>query len=178
MDALKEYNIAFSGFKRGKHSFSYHIADRFFELFEYDELKNADFQVDLEFIKFQNFLELHFYISGTADLTCDVSNEPFTEPIQSALDLVVKFGEDYNDDNDEILILPHEAYEMNVAQYIYEAIILAIPLKKIHPGVLDGSLKSKTLDKLKEYEIRKKQGTDPRWDQLNELLKNNNHGTS
>ena len=56
----------------------------------------------------------------------------------------------YNDDNEEILILPHGEHELNVAQYIYEMIVLAMPIKKVHPGVEDGYIQSDILEKLKE----------------------------
>lgn len=178
MSGMKEYNIAFSGLKRGKHEFSYRIEKAFFDLFDYENMQQPDFTVKLDFVKFQNFMELHFDIEGTHTLTCDLSNEPYSDKLHTEMDLVVKFGEVYDDDNDEILVIPYDAYELNVAQYIYEAIILAIPLKKVHPGVLDGSLHSDTLDKLKEYQIRKHEGVDPRWNKLNEILNNKDHGTS
>ena len=36
---------------------------------------------------------------------------------------MVKFGDEYNDENDDILIVPHGEYEINIAQYIYELIV-------------------------------------------------------
>ncbi len=177
MNAIADYNIVFSGLKRGSHKFTFRIDDKFFGIFGYGEMNNADFNVDLQFVKFQNFMELHFDIEGHTDLICDVSNEEYTENIRTGLDLVIKFGEKYNDDHEEILVLPYDAFEINVAQYIYEAIVLALPLKRIHPGVRDGSLQTETLDLLHKYRIRKPEGHDPRWDSLNELKKNN-HGTS
>jgi uncharacterized metal-binding protein YceD (DUF177 family) len=33
--------------------------------------------------------------------------------------------------------------EIDVAQYIYEMIALSVPLRRVHPGVQDGSLKQK-----------------------------------
>jgi uncharacterized metal-binding protein YceD (DUF177 family) len=89
---------------------------------------------------------------------------------------VVKFGESYNDDNEEILIIPHGEYQINVAQYIYELIVLAVPIKKVHPGIEDGSLDSDILKKLKELSPKEKtedkntEETDPRWDTLKKLL--------
>jgi len=86
---------------------------------------------------------------------------------------VVKFGEEYNDESEELLILPHEAYQFNIAQYIYEAVILAVPNKRIHPKVLDGTLESETLNKLQEHTIHRdteEKSTDPRWDKLKDLL--------
>ena len=42
------------------------------------------------------------------------------------INLIVKFWEVYNDENEELLILPHGEYEFNIAQYIYETIILSV----------------------------------------------------
>ena len=65
--------------------------------------------------------------------------------------------------------------EVNIQQYIYESIILAVPIKKIHPGVEDGTLQSEILDKLEELrpggnQEEKDNETDPRWDNLKKLL--------
>ena len=62
-----------------------------------------------------------------------------------------------------------------MAQYIYELIVLAVPSKRIHPGVEDGSLQSDVLDKLeelspKEKEIKEEEDIDPRWNKLKNLL--------
>ena len=83
------------------------------------------------------------------------------------------FGEHYDDDNDEVLILPHGEHQLNVAQYIYEMMVLAVPSKKVHPGIEDGTLKSDILEKLDELSPENKkeiEETDPRWDELKKLL--------
>jgi uncharacterized metal-binding protein YceD (DUF177 family) len=89
--------------------------------------------------------------------------------------LVVKFGHEFNDEHDEILILPHEAYQVNVAQYIYELIVLSTPSKRVHPNVVDGTMQSDALRKLEELRINEEktveeESTDPRWDKLKDLL--------
>jgi uncharacterized metal-binding protein YceD (DUF177 family) len=47
-------------------------------------------------------------------------------------------------DNEELLVLPFR-FELDIAQYIYEMIALSVPLRRVHPGVQDGSLKQKLL---------------------------------
>merc|ERR1711916_241222 len=155
--------------------FEYVIDDKFFETFNFDEFKSTAVNVVLDFEKKGNLFNLLFAINGKVEVPCDVSNEYYHQEIATELPLIVKFGIEFNDDNEEILILPHEAYELNVAQYIYEAIILAVPSKRIHPMVLDGSLESETLKKLEELSIEQKEeksteDTDPRWDKLKDLL--------
>ncbi|AXT18662.1 DUF177 domain-containing protein [Flavobacteriaceae bacterium AU392] len=176
MKPLKEYIIQFVGLKQGKHNFEYSINNAFFEHFEYEDFNDADVKVDVVLNKKITFLELHFQVSGTVNINCDVTNEPYDQELNYEFDLVVKFGDDYNDENEEILIIPHGEYEINIAQYIYELIVLSVPTKRIHPGVLDGTLNSDILNKLEE--LSPKQGKDkkdneeidPRWNTLKKLL--------
>ncbi|TSE06393.1 MULTISPECIES: YceD family protein [Aquimarina] len=176
MKQLKEYTIPFVGLKQGLHQFEYQIENTFFEHFEYDDFNSALIKADLEFNKKTTMFELRFKASGTVNVNCDLTNEPFDLPIQNELFLVVKFGSEYNDENEDILILPHGEYEINVQQYIYELIVLAMPPKRVHPGVENGTLKSDILEKLEELSPKEKtivdndEETDPRWDKLKNLL--------
>ncbi len=110
------------------------------------------------------------------NVNCDLSNEPYDQKIKGSLQLVVKFGQEFNDENEDILIIPHGEYEINIAQYIYELIVLSVPSKLIHPGVKDGTLKSDILEKLEELspkdldEKENSEEIDPRWNKLKKLL--------
>ena len=76
----------------------------------------------------------------------------------------------------DILVWDNEYYELDVSQFIYELIILSVPTKKVHPKVLDGTMNSEALNKLRELEIKKNKSssnedvTDPRWDKLKSLI--------
>lgn len=170
----KEFNIPFSGLKQGKHDFKYEIDNKFFESFGYDEFNAVDVALSIMLTKTSTMLELDFEASGSVNVDCDITSEPYDQPIQGDLHLVVKFGEEYNDDDDEILILPHGEHQVNVAQYIYEMIILAVPQKRVHPGIEDGTLKSEALERLQALQPKDKKNnndeSDPRWDELKKLL--------
>lgn len=176
MKPLKEYTIQFVGLKLGKHHFEYQIDNKFFEHFEYDEFNDVDISVDLLFEKKSTLLELHFIVKGKVNVNCDTTNEPYDQKVRGTFDLVVKFGEEYNDENEDILIISHGDYEINVAQYIYELIILSMPTKRVHPGIADGTLQSDILEKLEELspkgleEKEKTEEIDPRWNTLKKLL--------
>jgi len=176
MKPLKEFTIPFVGLKLGKHHFEYEIDKAFFDYFEYEDFNNATVLVNVVLEKKTTVLELHFKISGTINVNCDVTNESYNQIINNEFDLVVNFGNQYNDENIDILIIPHGEYEINIQQYIYELIVLAIPNKRVHPGVVDGTLDSEILDKLEELspkitKVKKQQeDIDPRWDTLKKLL--------
>ena len=170
MKDLKEFNIPFVGLKEGKHLFQYKVDNTFFELYDYNEFEKSSIIVTLEFVKKSTLFELGFTASGTVNVPCDVTNEYFDLEITATLPLVVKFGQEYNDDNEEILILPHEVYQFSVAQFIYEMIVLGIPNKRVHPKVLDGTMETEVLEQLEIKEEKTVETTDPRWDKLKNLI--------
>jgi uncharacterized metal-binding protein YceD (DUF177 family) len=180
MNKRKEFLIPFAGLKLGKHHFEYQISNAFFEIFDYHEFNNSNIKANVVLEKKSTMLELAFKHKGTVNVACDMTNEEFDLPIKGNMKLIVRFGEAFNNDNEELLILPHGEFQIDIAQYIYEMIVLSIPLRRIHPGVKDGSLNTEALKKLKELTIKelkkehkkeeKEENIDPRWDKLKQLL--------
>ena len=180
MKKTKEYLIPFIGLKLGKHHFEYQINNTFFEIFDYQEFNSSDIKVNVVLEKKSTIMELAFSQKGIVNIPCDMTNEEFDLPIKGKVKLIVRFGDVFNNDNEELLILPHGEFQIDVSQYIYEMIVLSVPLKRIHPGVKDGSLQTEALTKLKELTVKelkkenkkeqKEENIDPRWDKLKQLL--------
>lgn len=171
---LKGFFIPFSGLKLGKHEFEYQINNTFFDSFGYQEFNSSKVKVLALLNKMGTMMELGLSAKGDVNVDCDLTGEAFDQAISSKLNLVIKFGERFDNENDEILILPHGEHQFNIAQYVYEMLVLAVPQKRVHPGVLDGSLQSDVLDKLEELQLKENKDTseniDPRWDGLKKLL--------
>ena len=176
MKDLKEFTIPFVGLKLGEHQFDYKIGKAFFEHFEYDEFNDAEIALDVLLNKKSTLLEFTLTFDGNVNVNCDMTNEPYQQAVDGTYHFVVKFGEEFNDENEDLLIIPHGSYEVNIQQFVYESIVLAMPTRRIHPGVKDGTLKSEILDKLEELspkqieDLPKGDTTDPRWDSLKKLL--------
>lgn len=174
MKNLKAYLIQFSGLKIGKHQFDYQLDNLFFEHFNYEDFNNVDIKVDLILEKKNTMLELNFKHKGVVNVPCDLTNEPFDLPVKGKLKLIVNFGDSFNDENEELLILPHGEFQVDVSQYIYEMVVLSVPFKRVHPGVKDGTLKTDVLDKLDKLspkeENKEEENIDPRWENLKKLL--------
>lgn len=173
MENFEEYEIQFTGLKNGEHEYKYHIDEAFFALFNYKEFSGVDVDVSLLLEKQTNVMELTLQVKGTVNVICDVSLVAYDQPIEGVLNLEVKFGEAFDDEDDEYLILPYDAHTLEIQQYIYESVILAVPYKKVHPKVKDGTMKSVIIEKLKELSPgnkKAKKETDPRWDKLKKLL--------
>ena len=178
MKQLNEFLIPFIGLKLGKHQFEYQINKSFFEDFDYDEYENSDIKVNVVLEKKSTLMELAFKHKGTVNVPCDLTGEFFDLPIKGKIKVLVQFGEQFNNDNEELLVLPHGEYQLDIKQYIYEMIVLSVPLRKTHPGIKDGTLQTPALDKLKELTVnnqkqsikKEEEETDPRWDKLKKLL--------
>lgn len=171
MKVTNEFLIPFLGLKLGKHQFEYQISKAFFDHFDYDEFDSSNIKVNLVLDKKSTMLELNFKHSGTINVPCDVTNELFDFPVKGKLKLIVRFGEKFNDENEELLILPFGEHQIDVSQYIYEMIVLSIPLKRVSPEAKD----KKALEKLDSTEVKdeqevKEEEIDPRWAALKKLL--------
>ena len=173
MDKFRNYDVAFTGLKNGKHEFKFEVEQSFFDLFETEqEFTNAHINVDVALEKHTTFLDLEVTISGKVDLICDITAEEFSHPINNSIKILVKFGEEYDDSNEEIITIPHGDSAFNIAQIIYEAVILSIPMKKISPNVNDEDIEliekfSPKIEENKEHEV------DPRWEALKKLKDKN-----
>jgi uncharacterized metal-binding protein YceD (DUF177 family) len=171
MMKLKDYDISFKGLKIGEHEYSFTLNDEFFEHFEHEEFSGFNIDVHALMQRRERMLEFLFTYKGSVTVPCDLSNELFDLQLEIKSEWIVKFGHEFNDDDDEILIVPEEEHKVNVAQHLFETVILAIPPKKVHPGIEDGTLESDVLKRLDEMQSKKeKDEIDPRWAKLKDLL--------
>lgn len=174
MDKLINYDISFSGLKPGKHEFKFEIDKAFFQLFDTEqEFTNPKISVDVLLNKHTTFLEFEIKVMGTVDLVCDISSENFSYPIENQIDILVKFGEEYDDSEEDVITIPSNDHAFNVAQLIYENVALAIPMKKISPNLSDEDLKILEKFSPKDTEENVEPKSDPRWDALKNLKNKN-----
>ena len=173
MEKLRKYEVVFSGLKNGKHNFRFEIDKEFFQLFDTEqEFTDPKLVADVLMEKHTTFLEFWITTSGTVNLTCDITNDQFDHPISSEMRLLVQFGEEYDDSEEEVITIPRNDHAFNVAQFIYEEVMLAIPMKKISPNISDEDIEN--LEKYKpQEETEKEPEADPRWDALRKLRDKN-----
>ena len=173
MSKTKGYAVKFIGLKNGTHNFQLPLYKSFFETFEYSEFNSVDINVDLVLVKKSTIIELSLKGTGSVNINCTLTNEPFDYQINSKLNLLVKFGDSYDDENDELLVLPHGSHSVDLDQYFYEMIVLSMPIRNVHPDVENGTIDSEILNRLKEFDINKEKNSnfDARWDKLKELKK-------
>ncbi|MGH1519660.1 YceD family protein [Chryseobacterium sp. JK1] len=176
MDKLRNYDVSFSGLKNGKHEFKFEIDKTFFQLFDTEqEFTNPRIKADVLLDKHTTFLEFEIKINGLVELVCDITNEDFDYPIENEIKILVNFGEEYDDSNEDVITIPASDHAFNIAHLIYENVMLSIPMKKISPNVNDEDMK--ILDQFSPKDIEEAEEeeheSDPRWDALRKLRDNN-----
>lgn len=180
MNALREYTIKIANLEEKVYTHSFKADNSFFKAFEQDLIEKGDFETNLSIEKTGSMLRLKFKIVGSVGLTCDRSLEEFDEYFDLDEQLIIKFGDHYEELSDEIILLPKDQAEFNIAQHLYDYIALTIPIKKLHPRFRDdedqdeteGHVVYSTADKEDETDSSADELFDPRWEALRKLNKN------
>jgi len=175
---LKDYNIGYKGLKDGNHSFDYTVDSDFFSLFENSLYENAQVEVHIELKKDQQMMILDLDFSGKVVSVCDICLDSLDIPIDYQTRLYVKFGEVYDEPTEEIIVLPREEHELNVAQILYDLVVTSMPIRHLHPVNEDGvrACNPEMVQKLSEYlvdsedELEQENDSDPRWEELKKLI--------
>jgi uncharacterized metal-binding protein YceD (DUF177 family) len=173
MDKFRNYDIVFSGLKNGKHEFRFEIDKAFFQLFETEqEFAEPKIVAQIQMEKHTTFLELVIETIGTVNLVCDISNENFDYPIKHEIEVLVNFGEEFDDSNVDVITIPRTDHAFNASQLIYEDVMLSIPMKKVSPNISKEYLE--VLEKFSpKEEVAEEPESDPRWEALKKLKDKN-----
>ncbi len=158
------------------------------------EVQKGKIKVFLTVKRSSSMFEMNFRIEGVALVPCDRCLDDMEIPIETQNRLIVKFGKEYAEESDEIVVIPEEEGAINLAWFLYEFIALSVPMKHVHaPGKCNKSMSSKLKkhtaksadDGEDSYENDETddiavdddiaETTDPRWDALKGLIDNDNN---
>ncbi len=132
MEIAKRYSIAYKGLKNGHHEFDFKVDDEFFEAMESIDIKGGECNVHVTMERSETMLELGFAINGHAVCECDRCLEDCKVPIEHEGELLVKFSNEVQDYDGEVMWISPADGEVSLAQYIYESIVLALPYSRVH----------------------------------------------
>lgn len=171
----RQYIIPISGLKDGNHKFDFEIGNRFFENFEESEIREGELTADVNVEKRSTHIDLLISIKGSVNISCTRCLGMFSRPIESESRLIVKFGSNEEEIDPDIIYLPFGENELDLEQHLYEDILLALPISRIHPDDSEGNstCDPAMLKKLEELRADEEHGTDPRWNELKKLMNDN-----
>lgn len=187
------YNIDLKKLTPGVHEFEFLLDNKFFADIDGTEFQKGKVKASVTVKAGSLMYELNFHLEGEAIVPCDRCLDDMEVPVDTHNRLVVKFGKEYAEEGDDIVIVPEEEGEINIAWFLYEFIALAIPMKHVHaPGKCNKAMASK----LRQHSSRRtdeevdldedlgadetqfesdKNYSDPRWDALRGLIENDNN---
>jgi uncharacterized metal-binding protein YceD (DUF177 family) len=137
MDALKDFAIHFKGLKAGEHEFEYKLDKAFLEAVGDEEMVDAEVVANVVMTKAASMLTFKVSLDGTAIVECDRCLDELEYPIQTEDMLFVKFSEEEFEFDGEVMWLNPADEEINLADYIYESLLLALPYQRVHEDIED-----------------------------------------
>lgn len=176
MDALISYTLPVKGMGVGIHGFDFQIDHLFFEHFESSPIQEAEIDLHLDFDKRIDMYVLDFSFSGTVRTECDRCLAPIQLPLEGDEQLVVKFSHEPGDEEADIVYVSPDIEQFNVAQYIYEYIVLSLPMIKVYDCEDDDPLPcdEEMLNRLEAEDEEVDETPNPIWDELRKLTDNDN----
>lgn len=133
MESNARYPIPCKGLKNGTYDYAFKVDGALFESEESDEIKNGEFDVTVAMRKSGSFAELEVAITGVAVVECDRCLEDCRLPVESRSALTVRFTDGEPQYDGEVMEVPASESEIDLAHYIYESIVLALPYSRVHP---------------------------------------------
>lgn len=127
------YKIPLKSLPNGVHEFDFKLDKTFFENMENADIHGADLTVHLTVDAKPEVYQMAFTVTGDLTLICDRCLDQLIVPIETSYALNVKYGDDYDDSVDDLLVIPQSDNYLNVAYMIYDTVALAIPIRHVHP---------------------------------------------
>ena len=176
----------------GSCRYEFVLDNLFFAHIDAPEVQKGKVTVVLTVKKTSHAFELDFQTDGVVWVPCDRCLDDMEQSVTSSDKLLVKFGPEYAEEGDNLIIIPEEEGAINVAWFMYEFVALAIPMKHVHaPGKCNKAMTSKLSKHLRttsddemdedtfgdEEDAQPleemEQTIDPRWNELKKILDNN-----
>ena len=169
---VKAFQVNILGLSNKVHHFTYRLDDAFFKEYGSETIAHGDFQAEVTLDKRETFIEAIFKMKGTAALICDRSLKPFDEPIAVEKPIVFKYGEEEGEISDEIIVIHRDKDVIDIGQYLYEYLVLAVPMKKLHPEFRNEETDDDSIIGKMVYTTPGENSADevdPRWAKLKKL---------
>ena len=190
MGKFDKYKIDLKGMQEDVAKYEFLLDNLYFANIDAPEVQKGKVNVQLTVKKTAHAFEFTFQTEGMVWVPCDRCLDDMEQPVSSTDKLMVKFGHEYAEEADNLIVIPEEEGEINVAWFMYEFVALAIPMKHVHaPGKCNKAMTSKLNKHMRvaadeNDELDFGLGTaeplgeedtpiDPRWNDLKKILDNN-----
>jgi uncharacterized metal-binding protein YceD (DUF177 family) len=188
------YKVDLKGMQTDVQTCEYLLDNQYFTNIDGEEVQKGKVTVSVTITKTASVFKFSFSLKGNVVIPCDRCLDDMDFPIETTARLIVKFGKDYSEESDEIVVIPESEGKINLAWFLYEFVALAIPIKHVHaPGKCnkqmtaklkkhtakasddegDGSFEMEETDDEEVAGDDYEESADPRWDALKDLKDDN-----
>ena len=117
MGKADKYTISLKSLSEGTHSYEYTLDHTFFSEIDSPEIQNGDVNIGLMLRRTGDTFELHFDIKGHIVIPCDRCLDDMELPVETEDTLYVKFGEEYSEEGENLIVVPEAEGTINLAWY-------------------------------------------------------------
>lgn len=174
-----QYKLNLRTLTEGDHEYSWLLEDRYFQSIDSNGITGGEVEVHLDLRRTGDVFSLAFSYDGVVDTTCDRCLDPLEVVVEADRELVVKFGQEYLEESDEILVVGEQDGVLDLEWLMYEDIVLSLPVQRLHE---DGQCNDSMLQIIHSVEpaeliegsegediTRDEDGIDERWAALKAL---------
>ncbi|MBQ8335979.1 MAG: DUF177 domain-containing protein [Bacteroidaceae bacterium] len=173
MGRFNKYNVDLKGLKTASLNLEFDLDNAFFGDIDGEEFQKGAVKAFVTVKKNRDVFDFHFALKGTVVVPCDRCLDDLEIDVETENTLRVKLGDEYADEGD-IVVVPEQDGDLNIAWYLYEFIVLALPMKRVHaPGKcnheMTGRLKRHSAENDSNDAGSEEQYYDPRWEGLKNI---------
>jgi uncharacterized metal-binding protein YceD (DUF177 family) len=133
------YTIAHKGLKEGAHAFEWRVGDEFWRAHPEGGIIGGEVNVAATLEKSATgVMRLAVEIRGAVTVPCDRCLEDCELPVRYKGRLTVKVSEEEHPFEGDILWINPGDATIDLEQYIYESVVLSLPLQRVHPEDVHG----------------------------------------
>jgi uncharacterized metal-binding protein YceD (DUF177 family) len=170
------FGVNIVGLSLSVHEFDFELDSAFFKQYGSEMITEGKLKATVSLNKHETFIEASFQVKGSVVLTCDRSLDEFDFPISINEKLMYKYGDEDKEISEEVMMIHRDTATLDLGQPMFEYIVLAIPIKKLHPRFLEEDEEEEGEGKLIYSSSTKDEKSDegmvdPRWEALKKLKK-------
>lgn len=133
MEQIEGYAIPFRGLKSGVYDYAFRLGRPLFEAFGSPEIKDGDCTADVRMERRDHSLSFEVKIAGEVTVACDRCLEDCSVRIDFEGRIEARFSDEACEYDGETLWLRPGDDEVDLAQYLYESVVLSLPYQRVHP---------------------------------------------
>ena len=133
----EQFVIPFKGYKVGIHEFEFPLGSDLLEAVGDEELAGIEAVAKVTMTKAASMLTFDIDIEGSVTVECDRCLDELALPVEISDTLFVKFSEEELDFDGEVMWLNPADTQIDLLDYIYETVLLALPYQRVHERIED-----------------------------------------